>query len=103
METVTMDTETRRRIIYSIELQLERTPDSPPGSSAAIVLPLNREGLSTSSNGKPRPLKQRTMDLRVGDFVMVNNQWRKILGVRAYRDAWFEGEPADDGPGYVVR
>jgi hypothetical protein len=98
-----METESRRRIIYSIELQLEPEPGSSPGSSAVIVLPLNRAGMSTASNGKPRPPKQRTIDLRVGDFVMVNKQWRKILGVSAYRDAWFEGEPADDSSGYLVR
>jgi hypothetical protein len=41
--------------------------------------------------------------LRVGDFVMVNRQWRRILGVNAFRDAWLSGEPADDDGGYVVR
>jgi hypothetical protein len=98
-----METETRRRIIYSIALQREPTPDSPPGSSAAIVLPLKRERISTASNGKRRPPTARTIDLRVGDFVMINKQWRRILGVSAYRDAWLTGEPADDSPGYVVR
>jgi hypothetical protein len=90
------------RIIYSLELQLEPTPDSPPESSAAIVLPLNRAGMSTASNGKPRPPKTRTIDLRVDDFVMVNKQWRRVLDVRAYRESWLSGEPADDSPGYVV-
>jgi hypothetical protein len=69
-----MATETRRRIFYSLtfELELEPEPGSLPGSSATITFPLNRAGISTASNGKPRPPKQRTIDLRVGDFVMVN-------------------------------
>jgi hypothetical protein len=80
METATTETETRRRIIYSIEL--EPTPDSPPGSTAAIVLPLNRAGMSTAINGKPRPLKTRTIDLRVADFVLVNKKWRWVIDIK---------------------
>jgi hypothetical protein len=43
-------------------------------ASAAMTRLLNRPGMSTASNGKPRPPKTRTIDLRMGDFVMVNKQ-----------------------------
>jgi len=92
------------RIIYSIECELEPLPGSPPGASAAIVLPLNRDGMAICRNGRPRPPERRTIDLRVRDFVMVDKQWRKVLGIRAYRENWIAPERGDEpGEGYVVQ
>jgi hypothetical protein len=49
-----MEAESRRRIIYSLHLVLEPPEGSQPGASSAIYLLLNRAGMSTASNRKPR-------------------------------------------------
>ena len=90
------------RIIYSIECELDPLPGSPPGASSAIILPLNRAGMAKGRNGRPRPPKSRTIDLRIGDDVMVDRRWRRVLGIKAYRDGWRNGEPPGDDRGYLL-
>jgi len=65
------------RIIFSLQVDLAPAPGSPAGASSAIVLPVNREGMSVGRNGKARPPTTRTIDLRVGDDVMVDQRWRR--------------------------
>jgi hypothetical protein len=92
------------RIIFSLHLSLEPRPGSPAGAFAGLVIPLDRDGMAIGRNGRPRPPKQRTIDLRIGDDVMVNCRWRRVLGISAYRDGWIRPEQADAiGGGYVVK
>jgi len=95
--------EQQLRIILSLHVDLDPAHGSPPGASSVIVLPLNRDGNSVSRNGKPRPPKQRTIDLRVGDDVMVDQRWRRVVDVQAYRDGWITTERVETiCGGYVV-
>src|SRR5262245_28933653 len=89
------------RIIFALQLDLEPIT---PGTICELVLPLNRAGQAVCRNGKPRPPKTRTIDLRVGDFVMVDRQWRRILAVKAYRETRGTREQVEAiRDGYVVR
>jgi hypothetical protein len=92
------------RVIYSIECELEPGPGSPPGASSALIITLNRDGVATGRNGRPRPPKTRTIDLRVGDDVMVDGRWRRVLGIKAYRETYATPEQAAAiTAGYVVQ
>ena len=52
----------------------------------------------------PRPPKRRTIDLRPGDEVYYRRQWRKIVAVKAGRDAWLSDAEAIEGyEGYAYR
>jgi hypothetical protein len=56
-------------------------------------------------NGRPRPPRRRTVDLRVGDFLLCNGRWARVVGARAFSSAWLtEAEAAAYyGDGYVYR
>ena len=98
-----MEQSDARRIIFSLHVDLDPPPGSPLGASSAIILPLDRDGMAIGRNGRPRPPKTRTIDLRVGDDVMVSQRWRRVLDIRAYRDGWIRPEQADViYGGYVV-
>jgi hypothetical protein len=93
------------RIIYSLRYWLEPLPTDPPGSSTAITVQLNRAGISCGRNSRPRH-KKRTIDLRVGDELMCNGRWRKIVEIEADRQGWLNDEKAaarTDDYGYSYR
>jgi hypothetical protein len=47
--------------------------------------------------------KRRVIDLRAGDWLTFKRRAHKIVGLKAYRDAWWtEGRPAASD-GYEVR
>lgn len=102
----------RYRIIYSLLFDLEPLPDAWPGSITCLIIQLDRQGMSQKNgrrgNGLPRPPKRRTVDLRVGDQIFCDGNWRTILDVKAYRDNWLTDAQAanrkgDDGYVYAVR
>ena len=87
------------RIIYSLQLELE-DPKSPSGT-VGLIAPLDREG--QSPHCRACMPKTRVIDLRVGDVVEHRKAKRyRIVGIRAYRDAWMDTLP-ETGDGYVVR
>lgn len=93
-----------QRIIFTLHFDLAPLPESPASSIHGLVVPLRRDGQSVGRNGRPRPPKTRTIDLRVGDSVVVEGRWRKVLGIRAYRDAYATAEQAGAiAAGYVVK
>lgn len=97
---LTVDGMGTHRIIFALYLDLAPLT---PGTISGLVVPLNRDGQSVGRNGRARPPK-RTIDLRVGDSVMVEGRWRRILGIRAYREAHATAEQAEAiRDGYVVR
>jgi hypothetical protein len=61
-------------------------------------------GAYAAGNGRPRPPKQRTIDLRVGDEIMSTSRWRTIRSIEVYRGFWLTDEQAawqtPDGDGY---
>ena len=92
------------RIIYSLNFELEPLPTDPAGSSCSLVVKFNREGNCDARNSIPRH-KARTIDLRVGDELLCNGQWRTIKAIEPYRDNWTTDEDAATRPyagGYSV-
>jgi hypothetical protein len=47
-----------------------------------------------TSDGLPHPPKQRTADLRAGDFVWLRGAWCRIRGIVCGRDDWLTEEEA---------
>jgi hypothetical protein len=105
--TMTSNEPSRRRIIYSLDIELVQPPGSPPGQSSHLIVRLDRAGMTCSgSNGLPRPPKRRTIDLRVGDHVLCAGQWRTIKGIKAYRENWLteaQAAACQGGHGYLYR
>jgi len=79
----------RYRVIYMLYFDLGQPPGGKPGSSMALCVPLDRHGMpygpGGNSNGRPRPPKRRTIDLRSGDEILCSGRWQTIRGVTAYR------------------
>lgn len=80
-------------IIYSLQFEIEPPPDAGPGVSCQLMVPLDRRGNALNSS-RPRPLKQRMIDVREGDYLMFDKKWRRVLGVTAYRDNRLTAERA---------
>src|SRR5262245_28284846 len=100
-----MDSENTHRLIYSLKLNVSPPPGSRPGVSCQLIVPLCRDGNSGNRNGRPRPPRRRTIDLRVGDDVLVDGIYRKVLGIEAYREHWLTEEQATSlqhEQGYLV-
>jgi len=90
------------RIIFSLYFQF--------ANRTALVVQLDRQGLPEGNrgqgNGRPRPPKCRTVDLRPGDDVLCQGQWRRIESVEVYRDGWLTEEEANHRAGvwgYIYR
>ncbi|MBM4092903.1 MAG: hypothetical protein FJ276_26370 [Planctomycetes bacterium] len=86
------------RLIYSLELQLAAPDGTQP--NAELIAPLTPDG--QSPHVRAELPTQRVIDLRVGDWCRhVTLGTRQVIGIRAYRDAWFgEGEQPDLRGGY---
>jgi hypothetical protein len=88
----------RYRIIYSLYIDLGQPPGRPPGESTALVIQLDRKGMRhggpTRGNGRSRT-KSRPIDLRPGDQIQCDGQWRTIKSIVAYRDHWLTEAQAD--------
>jgi hypothetical protein len=97
------------RVIEAIYFDLEATSDDGNTRSGALIAWINRHGQSQNrsgiGNGRPRPPKRRTVDLRVGDYMLCAKRWAKITGIRAHCSSWLtEAEAvAYRGDGYVYR
>lgn len=101
-----MEADKPYRLIYSLKLNIEPPPKSGPQVSCQLIVPLTRAGMSTGRNGRQRRPKTRSIDLRIGDDVMVEGIWRKVLSIEAYREHWLTEEEAansEHGQGYLYR
>lgn len=100
-----MDLPKTHRLIFSLLLDI--TPrDAKPGELCQLVVPLRRDGNAAGRSGLPRPPKQRTIDLRVGDGILSNGTWRTVLGIEAYREHWLTEDEAtnlEHGQGCLYR
>lgn len=86
-----------RRVIYSLDFRL----DPPDGKgSVQLIVPLDRNGQGI--NTRALLPKRRVIDLRAGDWLRNHENVYRILSVKAYRDAYFDGEPGTPD-GYVVK
>jgi hypothetical protein len=99
--------EATHRVLTAIYFELAPGPGQPPESSHALVVWLDRCGMSKAKggNGTPRPPKRCTVDLRIGDCLLCNGCWARIVGARAFSSAWLtEAEAAAWAvDGYVYR
>jgi hypothetical protein len=97
------------RLLAALYFDLGQPPGGPPGASTALVVTLKPDGTHANhggkNNGAPRPPKRRTLDLRPGDQLLCEGQWRTIRSVVAFRDQWLTEEQAerDRGEGYLYR
>jgi hypothetical protein len=98
------------RIIHSLYFDLGRQPEGQPGSSTALCVRLDRHGMPSgpggNGNGRPRPPKSRTIDLRPGDEILCSGRWCKIVSVTAHRAHWLTEAQAlahEGDCGYVYR
>jgi hypothetical protein len=87
------------RLITALYFDLGRLPGRPPDSNTALVVGLKPDGTHANRGGKntgaPRPPKRRAIDLRPGDQLLCEGQWRTIRHVEAFRDCWLTEEQAD--------
>ena len=68
------------RIIYSVAVDL--------AGGDCVVIPLDRDGQASVDGGRPKPPKERTIELRPGDDVLIGGGWRRVRSIRAEHDAW---------------
>jgi hypothetical protein len=91
------------RLIYSLRVELE----PPPGTFySAIIVNLDRHGCNMLKGGlRPRKPKVRAVDIRAGDDVLVNGQWRRVVGVSMLSERMLTDEEAatHDGAGWLVK
>ena len=89
------------RIIYSLKLDLGRTPR---GEIIQLIAPLDLRGQSPHCRAVMP--KRRVIDLRVGDRVWHRQRSYRIEGIEAYRENRIDQERLRSHPpteGYVVR
>ena len=95
------------RVLRAVYFELAPQPDEPRESSHALIVWLDRGGMSKAKggNGKPRPPMRRTVELRVGDCLLCSGRWARITSARAFSSDWLtEAEAtAYSGDGYVYR
>lgn len=87
---------------------IEFVPEPPDNRHSALVVWLDRQGNNVRRSGvRPRPPKQRVIDLREGDQLLQDGRWRTVERIQAYRGFWLTDEQAathgDDGGGYLYR
>jgi hypothetical protein len=85
------------RVIYAVRFDL---------GGVSLIVPLDRHGQPVdcrSPDGRARPPKRRTIDLRSGDYVGLCGTWRRIYSVSADSDGWLTERQAlrYKGPGFV--
>ena len=95
------------RLIYSLCVELQPPPDT---FYSAIIVNVDRHGCNLLKSGlRPRRPKFRAVDIRAGDDVLVNGQWRRVVGVsmlseRMLTDEQAETHAADeDDDGWLVK
>ena len=72
------------RLIYSLRIRFEH--DGP--GTREIIAHLTRDGMNRLKSGaRPRPPKTRIVDVREGDEVLVEGQWRKVLGINIFPES----------------
>jgi len=90
------------RLITALRIQLE----PPPGvSSQEIIANLDGDGCNLLKSGaRPRAPKARIVDLRPGDYVLLQGQWRKVVGIVMHSERMLTDEQAAEhvGDGWLV-
>jgi hypothetical protein len=95
------------RVIEAIRFELEGGGANGLTRSGALIVWLNRQGQTQNrsgvGNGRPRPPKRRTIDLRVDDELLCAGRWARITGIRAHASSWLTETEAKayPGDGYV--
>jgi len=91
------------RLITARRIQLE----PPPGvSSQEIIANLDGDGCNLLKRGvRSRAPKARIVDLRPGDYVLLNGMWGKVIGLVMHSEQILTDEQAaeHDGRGWLVK
>jgi hypothetical protein len=94
------------RIVYSLRIQYAH--DGP--GKREIIAHLLPDGTNRLKSGvMPRPPKTRIADLRVGDEMLVEGQWRKVLAISTFFERVVSDEEAathaaqPDAEGWVAK
>ena len=91
------------RLITALRIQLE----PPPGvSSQEIIANLDGDGCNLLKGGvRPRAPKARIVDLRPGDYALLNGMWRKVIGLVMHSEQVLTDEQAaeHEGRGWLVK
>jgi hypothetical protein len=80
------------RLITALRIQLE----PPPGvSSQEIIANLDGDGCNLLKSGvRPRAPKARIVDVRPGDYVLLNGMWRNVIGLVMHSEQMLTEEDA---------
>jgi hypothetical protein len=94
------------RLIHCVYIELAPLDEHTCGT--AVVVWLDRQGNSVRRGSvRPRPPKQRVIDLRAGDQLLQDGRWRTVENIRVYRGFWLTDEQAaehsEDGDGYLYK
>ena len=91
------------RLIHSLLIELQ----PPPGVHyQAIIARLDRQGCNLLKSGvQPRAPKTRIVDVRVGDDVLLQGQWRRVVGISMHQEWMLTDEEAakHEGDGWLVK
>jgi hypothetical protein len=91
------------RLITALRIALE----PPPGvCSQEIIANLDGDGCNLLKSGvRPRAPKARIVDLRRGDYALLNGMWRKVVGLEMHSEQMLTDEQAakHEGRGWLVK
>lgn len=81
------------RLISALRLNMGRNRH---GAIQEIIVNLNSEGGNRLKSGaRPRPPKQRIVDLRPGDEILHEGRWKKVYGLEVFRELVLSDEEAE--------
>ena len=79
------------RIIYSLRIEYAHNGRG----KREIIAHLTPDGTNRLKSGvRPRPPKTRIVDLRVGDQMLVEGHWRKVLAISTFFERVVSDEEA---------
>lgn len=94
------------RLLIAVHICFGRAPGGGPTSSYGVTVHLDSEGRNVRKGGlRPRPPKERIVDLRVGDQVLFDDQWLTVHRIAAFSEQWLTEESAQKtrSEGYLYR
>ncbi len=91
------------RLITALRIEL----DAPPGvHRQEIIANLDGDGCNLLKSGvRPRAPKARIVDVRPGDYVLLNGMWRKVIRIVMHSEQILTDEQAakHEGRGWLVK
>ena len=94
------------RLLIAVHISFGRAPRGGPTSSYGVTVHLDSNGCNVRKGGlRPRPPKERIVDLRIGDQVLFDGHWLTVQGITAFSEQWLTEEAAQRprSEGYLYR